>query len=166
MALNNLYNEAIANPLDVVENVIDGYQWSFDRSSDQEMAVRAPGRWCDYSLYFSWSESAQALHFSCALDIRVPMTLRTQFAELLCQANSRLWMGHFGGWEDDGAPYFRHALPLRGTGGPNEVQMTDLVETAIHECERFFPAFQHVLWGGKSPEDAIAAAMIETVGEA
>ncbi|MGH6959444.1 MAG: YbjN domain-containing protein, partial [Dongiaceae bacterium] len=34
------------------------------------------------------------------------------------------------------------------------------------ECERFFPAFQFVLWGGKSPEEALAAAMLETVGEA
>ena len=41
-----------------------------------------------------------------------------------------------------------------------------LVETAIDECERFYPVFQSVLWGGKSPREAIAAALIETQGEA
>ena len=41
-----------------------------------------------------------------------------------------------------------------------------LVESAIEECERFYPVFQFVLWGGKSPKEAIAAALIETHGEA
>ena len=41
-----------------------------------------------------------------------------------------------------------------------------MVDIAITECERFYPAFQFVLWGGKSPVDALQAAMLECVGEA
>jgi hypothetical protein len=41
-----------------------------------------------------------------------------------------------------------------------------MVETALLECERFYPAFQYVIWGGKQAPDAIEAAMIDTVGEA
>ena len=41
-----------------------------------------------------------------------------------------------------------------------------LVETALDECERFYPVFQFVLWGGKTPSEAIAAALIDTQGEA
>jgi hypothetical protein len=41
-----------------------------------------------------------------------------------------------------------------------------LVESAIDECERFYPVFQFVLWGGKTPAEAMAAAMTETQGEA
>ena len=41
-----------------------------------------------------------------------------------------------------------------------------IIESAIDECERFYPVFQFVLWGGKSPKDALAAALIETQGEA
>ncbi len=41
-----------------------------------------------------------------------------------------------------------------------------LVESAIDECERFYPVFQFVLWGGKTPKEALAAAMTETQGEA
>jgi len=40
------------------------------------------------------------------------------------------------------------------------------VDIAVAECERFYPAFQLLLWGGKSPDEAVAAAMLETVGEA
>ena len=35
---------------------------------------------------------------------------------------------------------------------------TVLVEAALDECERFYPVFQFVLWGGKSPTEAIAAS--------
>ena len=44
--------------------------------------------------------------------------------------------------------------------------LEDMVDIAITECERFYPAFQFVLWGGKTPQDALTAAMLECVGEA
>ena len=39
-------------------------------------------------------------------------------------------------------------------------------EAAIAECARFYPVFQFVLWRGKSPTEAISAALIDTAGEA
>jgi hypothetical protein len=45
-------------------------------------------------------------------------------------------------------------------------QAGTLIEAAIDECERFYPVFQFVLWGGKSPAEALSAALIETHGEA
>jgi hypothetical protein len=41
-----------------------------------------------------------------------------------------------------------------------------VIEAAVDEVDRFYPVFQFVLWGGKSPKDAIAAALVETRGEA
>jgi hypothetical protein len=41
-----------------------------------------------------------------------------------------------------------------------------LVECAIDECDRFYPAFQFVLWGGKTPREALDAAMVDAAGEA
>ena len=49
------YSEYAANPLDVVEQIVAANDWICDRRSDSEMAAEAPGRWCDYGLYFSWS---------------------------------------------------------------------------------------------------------------
>jgi hypothetical protein len=54
---------------------------------------------------------------------------------------------------------------MRG-GNPSIEPLEDLVDIALNECERFFPAFQFVLWGGKSPREALDAAMLEPVGEA
>jgi hypothetical protein len=55
---------------------------------------------------------------------------------------------------------------MRGAPPLTETQVRDLLDIAIAECERFYPAFQYVLWAGKSAEEALDAAMIEPVGEA
>ena len=62
---------------------------------------------------------------------------------------------------------FRHAALLDGGDGALSFDAAGtLIDAAIDECERFYPVFQFVLWGGKTPAEAIAAAMIETHGEA
>ncbi len=154
------------HPLDVIERIVDDNDWICDRRSDQEMAVQVPGRWCDYSMFFAWNDMADAMHFTCAFDMRVPSESRDSVHQLLIMINEKLWLGHFGIWDDEGLPMYRHALPLRGTAGPSHGQMEDMVETAIMECERFYPAFQYTIWGGKNPADSLAAAMVDTVGEA
>ena len=155
-----------ANPLDIVAQIIGSNEWAFDRRSDSEMAAEAPGKWCDYGLYFSWSHEISAMHFSCAFDLKVPAAKREKLYELLAMANEKLWIGHFGIDTDDGVPVFRHAVLLRGAPGASAESLEDLVDIALTECERFFPAFQFVLWGGKSPADALQAAMLDCVGEA
>ena len=167
--MSNLNVEEVAsgsNPLDVIELIIEGNDWISERRNDEEMAVQVPGTWCDYSMYFAWNDEMQAMHFTCAFDMRVPTDRRKPVYEMLALINEKIWLGHFGIWEDEGLPMYRHTLPLRGQNAPSFDQMEDLVDTAMFECERFYPAFQYVIWGGKAPHDALQAAMIDTVGEA
>ncbi|MEK9671152.1 MAG: YbjN domain-containing protein [Rhodospirillaceae bacterium] len=154
------------NPLDLIEQIVEGNDWTFDRRSDQELAVQVPGTWCDYSLYFAWNDEIEAMHFTCAFDMRVPKDRYQPIYELLARVNEKLWLGHFGMWEDEGLPMYRHVLPMRGASGPAMNQMEDVVETALLECERFYPAFQYVIWGGRTATEAVSAAMVDTVGEA
>ncbi|HVG81240.1 MAG TPA: YbjN domain-containing protein [Methylomirabilota bacterium] len=158
--------ERAANPLDIIEQIVTSNEWVFDRRSDAEMAAEAPGKWCDYGLYFSWSHEISAMHFSCAFDLKVPAAKREKLFELLAMANEKLWIGHFGLDSDDGVPVFRHSVLLRGAPGASAESLEDMVDIALTECERFFPAFQFVLWGGKSPTEALQAAMLDCVGEA
>jgi hypothetical protein len=154
------------SPLDIIEHLVVANDWVFERPNDQEIAIQVPGRWCDYSIYFAWNSSANAVHFSLAVDNRVPPEKASPMSELLALANEKLWAGHFAVWQDEGLLTYRHALMLRGSAGPTVEQIEDVVENAIYETERFYPAFQYVMWGGKPPKDALAAAMIDTVGEA
>ena len=165
-ALTTSVQERAANPLDIMEQIAAANDWAFDRRNDSEMAAEAPGKWCDYGLYFSWSHEISAMQFTCTFDLKVPERRRRALYELLALANEKLWIGHFGMDSDDGMPVFRHAVLLRGTTGASSESLEDMVDIAIAECERFFPAFQFVLWGGKSPSEALQAAMLECAGEA
>ena len=164
--LNASYETALRHPIDTVEQLAEINEWPFERRSHEEMAVQVPGSWCDYSLYFAWNNEMEAMHFTCAFDMRVTEEKYEQVHELLAKINEKLWLGHFGIWADEGQPMFRTTLPMRGHPGVTVEQAEDLVETAIIECERFYPAFQHVIWGGKTALEAVGAAMIDTVGEA
>ena len=155
-----------ANPLDLVEQIASTHDWLFDRSSDQDLAVEVIGHWCDYRMFASWHNDVRALLFACAYEMRVPAAKRGDIAELLCLVNEKLLVGHFDLWSGDGTPVFRHATLMRGMPGASVEQLEDLLDIALSECERHFPAFQLVVWGGKSPKDAIAAAMLEIAGEA
>jgi hypothetical protein len=165
LSLHKIASES-KNPLDVMEQIVAANEWLFDRRSDSEMAAEAPGKWCDYGLYFAWSPEISAMHFTCTFDLKVPEAKRSALYELFARANEKLWIGHFGLDSDEGMPLFRHSVLLRGAPGASAESLEDMIDIAITECERFFPAFQFVLWGGKTPKDALDAAMLECAGEA
>ena len=154
------------NPIDILEELVSTNEWRFDRTTDAEMTVELSGTWCDYRMYFVWQEDLGAMYFSCLFDARVPPPKRAKANELLVLINEKLWLGHFDLCSEELVPMFRHTILLRGIGRVSVEQLEDVVDIAFSECERFFPAFQFVLWGGKTPQEALAAAMLETVGEA
>jgi len=155
-----------ANPLDVIEEVVLANEWPCDRASDDELLVEIQGRWCDYRVYFVWQPEFGTLQFTCQFDMKVPAGRRSQVNELLATVNNRLWLGHFDVEPDENTPMFRHTLLLRGTRGISVEQIEDLMEAALTESERYYPAFQFVVWGGKTAQEAVEAAILETVGEA
>jgi hypothetical protein len=117
-------------------------------------------------VYFTWRDDAEALHIACCFDLFVPDPIRPRIYELLAKCNEQLWIGHFGLWLDENMPLFRHTLLFGGDVPPATEQFEELIEIAISECERFFPAFNFVLGEGKSPDEALASSMLEPVGQA
>ncbi|RDJ93014.1 hypothetical protein B4Q13_24860 [Lacticaseibacillus rhamnosus] len=57
-------------------------------------------------------------------------------------------------------------LVLPGGLTASSAQCECMLSGAIHACERYFPAFQFVVWAGKSATEAMDAAMFDTDGEA
>jgi hypothetical protein len=158
--------EAGGNPLDLVEQVAIANEWPFQRQNDDELAAEISGHWCQYRMWFCWHPELGVMHLSCALEMKVPANKREPIYALLAMANEKLWLGHFDLWSDENLPVFRHALLLREGISVSGELMEDLVDIAVTECERFYPAFQFVIWGGKPPLEALTAAMLETEGEA
>lgn len=154
------------NPLDLVEDVVMTHAWSFHRTNEDEMLVDITGRWSDYRLFFAWQEHFASLQLFCHLDLKIPPHMHDMIRGLMARINSRLWLGHFALAKEDNCPVFRYTSALRGVSAAGPELVEDLMEIAVSECERYFPAFQLVIWGGRSPDDALALTMLDPVGEA
>lgn len=159
-------HQSQTNPLDLLEELVFANDWPFDRSSDFELVVEIGGHWCDYHMGFVWQEEVGAIFFSCQLEQRIPDTRRDVVHALLAAVNQTLWLGHFDLSTEEAMLLFRHTIPLRGVPRASVELLEDLVDTALQECERFYPALQLVLWGGQTPGEALTVAMMDTVGEA
>ena len=61
---------------------------------------------------------------------------------------------------------FRHGMLLSGGATLAIEQVEDLIDIAISECERYYPAFQYVIWSGKKPDEAMRLALLDPQGEA
>jgi hypothetical protein len=154
------------NPLAVVEDIAATNDWSFERSGEDEITIVSKGSWTDYQLSFTWMNEIEALHLACAFDMKIPSARRPEVQRLIAAINEQLWVGHFDIWTHTGMIMYRQALVLPGGLTATSAQCETLLVSAIHACERYYPAFQFVVWAGKSASEAMGAAMFETAGEA
>ena len=154
------------NPLDLVEQVAIANEWSFQRQNDDELAAEISGHWCQYRMWFCWHPDLGVMHLSCALEMKVPANKRAQIYTLLALANEKLWLGHFDYWSDDGVAVFRHTIPMLDRIAPDPGEVAAILGAALDAADQFLPAFNFVVWAGKSPEEAVNAVVFETHGEA
>ena len=154
------------HPLDIVERLASLRDWIFDRAETDEMSVAVSGRWSDYHVAFTWIEDVEALHVACAFDLKVPDRRRTEILTLVSLVNEQLWVGHFDLWSTDSVVMFRHSQLLTGGAAPTQAQCAMMLKSAVDACERYYQAFQFVLWAGKSAREALDAVLFETEGEA
>jgi hypothetical protein len=166
MSLIDFSNTHPSNPVDVVEGLASRHDWPFARASEDEVTIVTEGHWADYQLSFTWMSEIEALHLACAFNLRVPDQRRTEVIELVAMINERLLVGHFDYWSKAGLILYRHALVLAGGVTASVAQCEALLGTALDSCERYYQAFQFVVWAGKSAHDAMEATMFETSGEA
>ncbi|MHC5652552.1 type III secretion system chaperone family protein [Stappia sp.] len=166
MSLIDIEFERPANPVDTIEHVAAINDWVFERSCDEEITISVSGSWCDYHISFSWMEDLEALHLACAFDLKVAEPRRTEVVRLLALVNEQLWMGHFDLWNREGVVIFRQSLLLAGGAEATSRQIEGLLANALESCERYYQAFQFVVWAGKSASEAIDTALFETAGEA
>ena len=162
MGIDNFYQ----NPIDIVEDVIHSRKWNFSRAAEHELVAELASNLCQYRLYFSWSKQIRAINFTVTFDLKFPKTKSGQIYELLSRINEKLWIGHFDVTTKNGIPAFRHTVL---EPDENEIlynQLEDLVDIAVYECEKYYPAFQLILFEDSLPQDALNLCVMDTLGKA
>ncbi len=157
-----------STPIDTLSDWYAAQGWVHERVGEEEIVAATDGAWGQYELRGIWREDDRVLQFLAFPDITVQSDKFQTIYETIGLINEQMWLGHFELWSGNGAIAFRHATLLECQEGPtlDPDQADALIDSAIGELDRFYPVFQFVLWGGKSPAEAIAAAMVETRGEA
>jgi len=166
MSLIDIEAEAPANPVDLVEQLAALNDWSFERSAEDEITLSLSSRWTDCHVSFQWMDELESLHLACAFDFKVPEGRRPEVLKLLALINEQMWLGHFDMWSQEGVIMFRYALALAGGATASDRQCAAILDAALDAVERYYPAFQFVVWAGKTAREAMDTALFDTVGEA
>ena len=154
------------NPIDIIEDLIHSKKWTFSRSDDYELVADIASKWCQYRLYFTWSEQIKAISFTITFDLIFPNNKAKKAHKLLALINERLWIGHFDITSKNGIPAYRHTVLPFAENEILHLQLESLVDIAIYECEKYYPAFQLVLFEDTDPIQALKVSTLDTIGQA
>ena len=154
-----------AAPVEMLAQLFDAHGWPCEFINEDEMCGEIQGSWATYQMRGIWRREDQVLQLLCLPEIRITDDKFKPAFELLALINEQVWLGHFDIWSQGGVLLYRHGMML-GDGLLSLPMAQMAVENAVSECDRFYPAFQFVLWGDKKPKDALASALVDAAGEA
>ncbi|MGB3457198.1 MAG: YbjN domain-containing protein [Litorimonas sp.] len=149
------------NPIETFVRIATAESYAYERIGEHEVHVSLTGLWCDHDLSLSWDAAEEHLSLFILFDGKVPGGRSDAICRLLSLLNERLTAGHFDYWQRNSTLVYRHAVSLRGGAKLGIDQALDLMSQALDAAERGYPAAQYVIWAGKSPEDALAEALVD-----
>ena len=141
-------------------------KWSFSRADEYELVADISSKWCQYRLYFTWSENIRAISFTITFDLKFPQNKIIKAYELIGLINEKLWLGHFDITSKNGIPAFRHTILSNADSDFLHKKLENLVDIAIYECEKYYPSFQQVLFDEIEPSESLLFTNFEVLGSA
>ncbi|MCG7493744.1 YbjN domain-containing protein [Thalassobius sp. Cn5-15] len=166
MALTEQFIGEDLHPIDLVEYIAEHHQWDFDRIGEDQIAMAVEGQWRTYTLTLAWSEQEEALRLICTFEMEPPKDKLPAVYEMLNAINDQIWSGSFTFWEEQNLMVFRYGLLLAGGQDASAEQVDMMIGAAVANAERYYPALQLLVWGGRSPQEAIQVAIAEAYGRA
>jgi hypothetical protein len=166
------------DPLDMVESILTEEGLDFERTPEGDLGFALSGDWRTYEMWFSWRPEGDCLQLCCSLNVEqgAGKTLQKErlpgLFELLALVNQHVWFGHFEVFRDtdvrDGSYdiVFRHTVAVIPQDRGSVASSAHMINSAAEAVDRFFPAFDFWFKGAASANDAFAACLFETRGEA
>ena len=154
------------NPIESLEAIAKENKWPLEKMSDEEASLECEGRWGQFTLNFLWQEEYQSLLFCCASDLKIPSGKMSAVKDLLFDINHKTWLGHFDLDDSDNAVIFRYNSLMRGYNISGHEHIEDLIELAMTEFDRFYPAFKAVVTERKVANDIMLTMLADAMGEA
>jgi len=166
MALSEQFLQDDIHPIDIVENLAAYHDWDFDRIAEDQIAMAVEGQWRTYSITLAWSAYDETLRLICTFEMEPPSEKLPQLYEAINAVNDQCWAGAYTYWEAQKLMVYRYGLVLSGGMVASPEQIDTLISAAVMSAERYYPAFQLVVWGNRTAKDALQVAIAEAYGRA
>lgn len=166
MALSEHILDDEIHPIDIVEHLAAHNEWDFDRIADDQIAMAVEGQWRTYSITLAWSNYDETLRMVCTFEMEPPAEKLPGLYELLNNVNDQCWAGAFTYWAEQKLMVYRYGLVLAGGQIASAEQIDTMITAAVMSAERYYPALQMLVWGDRSPEEAMKIAISEAYGRA
>ena len=166
MALSEQFLEDDIHPIDIVEHLATHHEWDFDRIADDQIAMAVEGQWRTYSITLAWSAYDETLRMVCTFEMEPPAERMAALYELLNMINDQCWAGAFTYWPEQKLMVYRYGLVLAGGQVACPDQIDTMIGAAVMSAERYYPALQLLIWGDRTPSDALQVAIAEAYGRA
>lgn len=166
MALSEQYLEDDIHPIDIVEHLAAHHEWDFDRISDEQIAMAVEGQWRTYSITLAWSGFDETLRLICTFEMEPPEDKEADLYALLNDINDQCWAGAFSYWKEQKLMVYRYGLVQAGGHVASAEQIDTMIGAAVVSAERYYPALQLLVWGDRTPKEALQVAIAEAYGRA
>ncbi len=166
MALSEQFLQDDIHPIDIVEHLAEHNEWDFDRIGDDQIAMAVVGQWRTYSITLAWSAYDETLRMVCTFEMEPPEDKLPALYHALNEVNDQCWSGAFTYWVEQKLMVYRYGLVMSGGQDASPEQIDTLITSAVTNAERYYPAFQLVVWGDRTPRDAMQVAIAEAYGRA
>jgi len=160
------YKSNSINPIDLLEDMVLSYNWPYNRTDKNTLFAEAKGNWCNYHLTLAWSQDRKLLQYSWTYNIKITFEKYTLVYPLINKINLNMPAGHIEFWEDEGVIMYRNSEKTKELKSFDIEEIDFILTSCLIECDKYYPAFQFVLWGNKSPDQALEASLLDTQGEA
>jgi hypothetical protein len=166
MALSEQYLEEDIHPIDIVEHIAADHDWDFDRVGDDQIAMAVEGQWRTYSITLAWSGYDETLRMICTFELEPPEDKLPGLFQLMNEMNDQCWAGAFTYWAEQKLMVYRYGLVLAGGQTATPEQIDTMISAAVVSAERYYPAIQLMVWGNRTPREAMQVAIAEAYGRA
>ena len=160
------YKSSNINPIDLLEDMVMSYNWPYNRTDQNTLFAEAKGNWCNYHLTLAWSQDHKLLQYSWTYNIKIRPEKYNLVYPLINKINLNLPCGHIEFWDNEGLVMYRNSKITKEQKAFDIEEIDFILSSCLMECDKYYPAFQFVLWGNKSPEQALEASLLDTEGEA
>ncbi len=141
---------------DIVTQFFKDDGWRFRQSEEKPvLSMHFRGDNGRVRLYAQVKEDKQQILFYSMVDSNVPPDKRQSMAEYLTRVNYGLIPGNFEMDFADGEIRFKTGVDVEG-GQLTPTMIKNLVYTNVLLMDRYLPGIMSVIYGGTSPEEAVA----------